>query len=53
VGGLCVAGRILEWNLNRINCGMGSVGLTVVVSLLVSYMVHLLMIYVILHGALL
>jgi hypothetical protein len=30
VGELCVAGRILEWNLNRISCGMDSVGLTVV-----------------------
>ena len=39
MGELCVAGRILGWNLNRISCGMGSVGLTVVVNLLVSYVV--------------
>jgi len=39
VGELCVTGRILEWNLNRISCGMDSVGLTVVMNLLVSYVV--------------
>ena len=39
MGELCVAGRILEWNLNRISCGMDSVDLTVVMNLLVSYVV--------------
>jgi len=39
VGELCVAGRILEWHLNRISCGMDSVGLTVVLNILVSFVV--------------
>lgn len=39
MGELCVAGRILEWNLNRISCGMDSVGLIVVMNLLASYVV--------------
>lgn len=39
MGELCVAGRMLEWNLNRISCGMDSLGLTVLMNLLVSYTV--------------